>query len=71
MAVWVFSPGLSQEASLGSFLIWPGRPGLGARCAPPPSTYTHRAGGRPGHPATRAGHRSPVLASGLHGGDLH
>lgn len=41
MAVWVFSPGLSQEASLAPSLIWPGRSGLGAcRCAPPPSTTT-------------------------------
>lgn len=41
MAVWVFSPGLSEEASLAPSLIWPGRSGLGARpCAPPPSTTT-------------------------------
>lgn len=41
MAVWVFSPGLREEASLAPSLIWPGRSGLGARhCAPPPSTTT-------------------------------
>lgn len=45
MAVWVFSPGLSQEASLAPSLIWPGRSGLGARrCAPPPSTTTEGRG---------------------------
>lgn len=45
MAVWVFSPGLSQEASLAPSLIWPGRSGLGARrCAPPHSTTTEGRG---------------------------
>lgn len=34
MAVWVFSPGLSQEASLAPSLIWPGRSGLGAGRSP-------------------------------------
>lgn len=43
MAVWIFSPGPSQEASLAPSLIWPGRSGLQA-CAPPPSTATEVLG---------------------------
>lgn len=52
MAVWVFSPGLSEEASLASSLIWPGRSGLGARpCASPPPPPL-RAGGHGWSPGT-------------------
>lgn len=41
MAVWIFSPGLSQETFLAPSLIWPGCSGLGVcHCVSPPSTVT-------------------------------
>ena len=41
MAVWIFSPGLSQETFLAPSLIWPGHSGLGVcHCVSPPSTVT-------------------------------
>lgn len=49
MAVWVFSPGLTEEASLAPSLIWPGRSGLGASAALPHPPLPLRPGATARH----------------------